>query len=156
MVCKIRFRLRYAILLFLAVNSLLLSGCAVVMATKQPDKKDLTILGTGTRRREVIAEIGEPVWSREQDGELVEMYVFTQGFSKCAKAGRALFHGAADIFTLGLWEAVGTPFEGVVDGQEYKVEITYDIDKKVKDVNVIKGGKVKQRSGARGSNIDFK
>ncbi len=37
------------------------SGCSVVMATKQPHKKNLTVLDEGTPRNIVIAELGAPI-----------------------------------------------------------------------------------------------
>jgi hypothetical protein len=34
-----------------------------------------------------------------------------------------------------MWEVVGTPIETVADGTDMKVEITYDGEEKVKNVN---------------------
>ncbi len=53
--------------------------------------------------------------------------------------GRALFHGAADVLTLGIWEVVGTPFEAIVDGTEIKVKVNYDEEERVDQVEVIEG-----------------
>ena len=127
------------VFLFLVMWPILLttSGCSVVMAAKQPGAKDLSVLKEGTPRSHVIAELGAPVWSGEKGGKKVDVFAFTQGYSGAARAGRAFFHGAADVLTLGLWEVIGTPIEGVATGTEMKVEITYDGNDKVNSVEVI-------------------
>lgn len=92
------------------------SGCAVYMAAHQPDEKDLSVLSVGQPRARLIAELGPPVSSQYDKGVRTEIFSFTQGYSGGAKAGRAILHGAADVATLGLWEAVGTPTEGYFNG----------------------------------------
>lgn len=109
------------------------AGCAVYMATNQPTKKNLAVLKPGTERDLVIAELGAPVNSESvQEGEK-EIYTFIQGYSKLAKASRALFHGTADVFTIGLWEVVGTPVEGALDGKRISVRVIFDANGKVKE-----------------------
>ena len=123
----------YNVFLFLIVGITFLttSGCAVVMATRQPNKKNLRVLDQGTLRTHVIAELGAPSWTGEKEGKKVDVFTFRQGYSTGAKAGRAFVHGAADVFTLGLWEVVGTPVESVASGTDVKVEVTYDENDKV-------------------------
>ncbi|PAW80555.1 MAG: hypothetical protein B9S33_18255 [Pedosphaera sp. Tous-C6FEB] len=116
----------------------LLSGCSVFMAAKQPPKKDLTVLNVGTPRNVIIAELGSPVHTETKDGLRMDIYNFVQGYSKGAKAGRAVFHGAADVLTLGLWEVVGTPTEGTFDGNRMSVEVRYDASDRVREVVTIK------------------
>lgn len=132
-----------ALPLLMAVMLLMSSGCSVYMAAKQPRAKDLSVLKEGTPRSHVIAELGAPAWSGEKGGNKVDVFAFTQGYSAGAKAGRAFFHGAADVFTLGLWEVIGTPVESVASGTEMKVEVIYDGNDQVKAAEVIepKGGK---------------
>lgn len=120
--------------LFAAAAMLGLTGCSVFMAAKQPPKKDLGVLNVGTARGMVLAELGQPVAAETRDGAKVDVFSFTQGYSKPAKAGRALFHGAADIFTLGLWEVVGTPTEAVFDGSKMALEVAYDENDRVAKV----------------------
>lgn len=124
---------------FLCVSLLNFSGCSVVMAAKQPDKKDVSVLKPGTPRDYVIAELGNPISSEMRDGDRVEIYSFTQGYHTATKAGRALFHGAADVFTFGIWEAVGTPSEAVFNGSEISVRVTYDKNNEVKQAVALKG-----------------
>lgn len=115
-----------------------LTGCSVFMAAKQPGKKDVSVLTNGTPRSLVVAELGAPVTSEHKEGRRVDVFSFTQGYSKGAKAGRAIFHGAADVFTLGLWEVVGTPTEASFDGRRISFEVRYDEDDKVAKVIPLK------------------
>ena len=103
-----------------------MSGCSVYMAAKQPDQKNLHILDQGTPRSNVIAELGQPIYTKNEDGKTCDVHSFVQGYSTGAKVGRAVFHGAADVLTLGIWEVAGTPIEAVADGTPIKVEVYYD------------------------------
>lgn len=124
------------------------SGCAAVKASRQPDKKDVSVLSQGTPRAHVIAELGKPEWTRERDGVTTDVFSFRQGYSKGVKAGRALVHGAADVVTGGLWEVVGIPAETLADGTQVQVVVTYDDVENVKAVQVIKGQKaLEERRG---------
>lgn len=110
------------------------TGCSVFMAVKQPPKKDLEVLKEATPRNRLLAELGQPAATEMKDGKRVDVFSFTQGYSKGTKAGRALFHGAADVATLGLWEVVGTPTEAVFDGKKMAFEVTYDANDNVEKV----------------------
>jgi hypothetical protein len=114
------------------------SGCSVFMAAKQPPKKDLAVLEVGTHRARLIAEFGAPVHTETKDGNKVDVFKFVQGYSTGAKTGRAVFHGAADVFTLGLWEVVGTPTEAAFDGQDMAVQVSYDAQDQVAESVVLK------------------
>ena len=117
---------------------LLSSGCAVFMAAKQPDKKNVDLFKIGTHRSMLLAEFGMPTVSEMRDGKKHEIYKFVQGYSAGAKAGRAVFHGAADVLTLGLWEVIGTPVEGTFSGDEMAYEVSYDNDSRVDEVIALK------------------
>jgi hypothetical protein len=110
------------------------NGCSVYMAAKQPTQKNLEVFSVGTPRSLVLAEIGQPQASEMKDGKRVDVFSFVQGYSKGAKAGRAFFHGAADVFTLGLWEVVGTPTEAIFTGEKVAYEVTYNTSDKVEKV----------------------
>ncbi len=129
---------RYALSVFLALV-LVSPGCAVYMAANQPDKKDVSVLQEGTHRGRVLAELGQPVSSEQRGGRRVDYFSFVQGYSDGAKAGRAVFHAAADVVTLGLWEVLGTPIEAVADGKEVQVEVLYDNDDNVEQVKALNG-----------------
>lgn len=108
-----------------------LSGCSVVMAAKQPNYKNMSVLEPGNDRAYVIAEFGTPQFLEEKDGKKTDIFVFTQGYSTGHKVGRAVFHIVADFFTLFLWEVVGTPAEIIADGREVKVQVFYDANEKI-------------------------
>ena len=96
------------------------------------------LLNAGVPRSLVLAEVGAPVTSELRGGKRVEVYSFTQGYSKAARVSRTIGHGAADVFTLGLWEAVGTPTEAVFNGKRVAYEVTYDSSDRIETVVVLK------------------
>ena len=112
-------------------------GCSVFMAAKQPPKKNLNVLEKGTARADVLAELGAPINSEQKDGKKVDIFSFRQGYTKGVKVCRAVFHGVADVFTLGLWEIIGTPTEMIADGKDIKVEVIYNKDDKVEQSNIL-------------------
>ena len=118
------------------------TGCAVYMAAKQPEKKDLSVLKEGTPRGQVVMELGSPMHTEDGPDGRVDYYKFVQGYHARVKAGRAVFHGVADFFTLGLWEIAGTPIEGIADGTEVKLEVHYDEHQRVRLVKALSGGEV--------------
>ena len=114
--------------------ALLIGGCSPYMAATQPERKDVSLFRVGTPRAMLLAEFGLPSASEVRNEKRLEIFIFRQGYSAGARAGRAVFHGAADVLTLGLWEVVGTPTEGVFDGKEMAYEVSYDGDDRVETV----------------------
>jgi hypothetical protein len=114
------------------------SGCSVFMAAKQPEKKDIGLFKVGISRVTLISEFGPPVISEYKDDKKIEIFKFVQGYSTGAKAGRAFFHGAASVVTLGLWELVGTPTEITFNGDEMAYLVKYDENDLVDEVIAIK------------------
>ncbi|HET6389538.1 hypothetical protein [Hyphomicrobium sp.] len=115
------------------------SGCAVYMAATQPGEKDLSVLSAGQPRARLIAELGPPVSTQVERGVRTDIFSFTQGYNGGVKAGRAILHGAADVATFGLWEAVGTPTEGYFSGRQLSAQVTYDHNDIVTAVVPLKG-----------------
>ncbi len=104
------------------------AGCSVYMAASQPEKKDLSALDSGGMPRDhVIAKLGAPTSSTmHEDGTRTDIYEFYEGSAGGWKVGRATFHAVADVFTLGLWEIVGTPTEMAVKGEKVTARAIYD------------------------------
>jgi len=123
----------------LALSLIFIASCSVVMATKQPSRKDFSVLSKGVDRSRVVAELGAPLTTEVKDGKRTDVFNVKQGYSTGAKAGRAVFHGVADIFTLGLWEVVGTPVESVASGTDVKVAVCYDSCDKVESIIAYSG-----------------
>ncbi len=108
------------------------TGCSAVMAAKQPKKKDLSVLAQGMPRSLILAEIGPPIASENKpDGKRVDVFSFMQGYSTANRVGRTLFHGVADVATLGLWEVLAIPAESAFDGKKTAFEVTYDSSDRV-------------------------
>ena len=118
--------------------ALTLTGCSVAMAAHQPSRKDVKVFNHGMPRSLVVAEVGAPVTTETRAGKRVEVYAFTQGYSKAARVSRTIGHGAADVFTFGLWEVVGTPTEAAFNGKRVVYEVTYDTADRIENVVVLK------------------
>lgn len=111
------------------------SGCAVVMAAKQPDYKNVDLFKVGTPRGALLGEFGHPTATdTKPNGTKCDTFSFTQGYSGGAKAGRAFMHGVADVLTLGLWEVIGTPTEAVFSGSTVGYQACYDKEDRVQTV----------------------
>ena len=122
----------------LIVGTFNITGCSVFMAAKQPEKKDTKMLAVGVPRAVILAEFGAPVSTVKNGDETVDIFSFKQGYGKAAKCGRMMFHGVADVATLGLWEIIGTPVESGFDGNNIAYQITYDQNDNVKTVVQLK------------------
>lgn len=117
---------------------ILIGACSPYMAATQPGKKDVSLFTVGTPRAMLLAEFGLPIATEVRNEIQYDIFAFTQGYGAGAKAGRAVFHGAADVLTLGLWEVVGTPTEGVFDGKDMAYQVTYDSNDRVETVVPLK------------------
>jgi len=108
------------------------------MAAKQPSAKNVDLFRVGTPRGVLLAEFGLPIVSEVRNEKKYEIFKFVQGYSAGAKAGRAVFHGAADVLTLGIWEVIGTPTEGIFSGDELVYEVSYDKNDRIEQVTALK------------------
>src|SRR5574343_1579699 len=58
-----------------------LTGCAVAMAAKQPDYKNVDLFKPGTTRGQLLGEFGQPVSTEtRKDGTKCDTFSFTQGY----------------------------------------------------------------------------
>ena len=115
------------------------SGCAVMMAARAPEKRNLDVLQPGTSRAAVISELGQPVHTRMTQWGPLDIFAFKQGYSMPTRVTRSLAHGTADVATLGLWEVVATPLESTLQGEKVRVEVAYDSDQIVRRVEYFSG-----------------
>jgi hypothetical protein len=117
----------------LLLLSIYITGCSVGMAMSGSDAPDLSVVQSGADRGTVELQLGSPVDVVTNDeGCSVCKYEFETGNEP--SAGRAAFHGAMDVLTLGIWELVGTPVEGF-QGKKRQVMITYNLDNKITKVD---------------------
>ena len=122
------------VMMGLVVSLMVTSGCAAVLAAKQPEYVDTSVLHVGAPRPQIVATFGLPLMSeKDKDGNLVETYQFKQGYKTEVKVLRVMFHIAADVFTLFLWEILGMPLEMVFDGNQTTVNATYDENNRVQE-----------------------
>lgn len=131
-----------------------LGGCSVGMAMSGKKDPDLGMVKTSASRGEVEMQLGKPIETTSlPDGCRVDMYEYEVGNEP--SAGRAIGHGVMDVLTLGLWEVVGTPIEGV-QGTKNRVTITYDRDDRVKAVNQIAKPAPVTTPAPPGSSVSFR
>ncbi len=98
-------------LLTLAGLLTLLTGCSVYKVVSQPGPADLTGIGPGTPRQELIGRLAAPVMvDTDQHGSKQDPFQFQSGFHHASKL-RAIPYLAADVFTLTLAELVLWPLE---------------------------------------------
>lgn len=126
-------------LILIALMVLVNSGCAVHMAANAPDRKDLNVLAVGNHRDIIMAELGQPAVEKVgDDGLKYDIYKFNKGFTGSEKFLHAAGHGVMDVATLGLWEVVGTPSEGMSQKNEKMVKVIYNKDDTAKQIIVLK------------------
>jgi hypothetical protein len=124
----------------LAVSTVLvclsLQACSVGMALSGSENPDLGAIRVGASRGEVELHLGTAIKTTPlPDGKRADVYEYEIGNEP--SAGRAVGHGVMDVLTLGIWEIVGTPIEGV-QGETYHATIVYDQDDRVAEINTQK------------------
>lgn len=120
-------------------------GCSVYKAATQPSSVDLTGLGVGTPRTELIGRLGAPAsTSLNPDGTREDIFNFLSGLHDASKA-RVILYIVADLFTLTAAELVLWPLEmTVMDAASCTAYAAYD---KAQTVETLK---VTQKSGVQG------
>ena len=106
------------------------------MALSGSQNPDLGAVRTGATRGEIELHLGTPTRSTLlEGGRRADVYEYEIGNEP--SAGRAAGHAVMDVLTLGIWEIVGTPIEGV-QGEKYTATIVYDENDKVVDLRTTK------------------
>lgn len=111
---------------------LYLTGCSVYQAARQPGPADLSGIGIGTPRQDIISRLGTPkMVDNDPQGNKQDYFEFVSGMHQASKA-RILLYLAADVFTAALAEAIIWPLElSVMDAAKCNGVATYDKDLKV-------------------------
>lgn len=114
-------------------------GCSIYKAATQPGPADLTGIGVGTRRGEVITRLGAPRFSdTSPQGKKEDTFEFQSGLHQASKI-RILPYLAADFFTLGLAEFILWPMElTVLDSATCIANVSYDEQQKVESIAMSK------------------
>lgn len=111
-----------------------LTGCSVAMALHGKEDVDIAALHIGQPRAEVILLLGQPAKTITTETGRTDVFAVEKG--NAPSAGRAIGHGAMDVLTLGLWEVIGTPVEGLSSSKQ---QITVKYDKEDKVTNLFAG-----------------
>ena len=97
--------------LMLVSLMLVQTACSVAAVLKQPPPKDLSGIGLGTTRQELIDRLGIPkISDTDPQGRKQDMFEFQSGLHQASKL-RAILYTAADVFTLCLAELILWPLE---------------------------------------------
>jgi hypothetical protein len=125
-----------ALIIAAAVTAGALSGCSVGMALSGSYNPDLGAVRTGASRGETELPLGSSIKSTLlEDGRRADVYEYEIGNEP--SAGRAAGHAVMDVLTLGVWEIIGTPIEGV-QGDKYHATVIYDENDRVVDLRTTK------------------
>ena len=133
----------YSKVLFLLMSAalvLIISGCSIKQEMNQPKQKDLSVFELGSKRADVIKEIGKAISSKlEKDNTLSETYSFVQSYSTNIKTSRIFGHALLNFATWGLYEVLSTQHENQSLGQKVVLIINYDKNNKIKEINTLVG-----------------
>src|SRR5690242_9576555 len=124
----------------IAAASSMMSGCGVYMAFSQPPAVDTAAFEAGGLSRDVVIErLGNPADSTTNaDGSRKDIFRYYEGSSTRWKIGRGIFHLAADIVTLALWEVVATPMEFTIRGDKITARADFDTAARLVAFKVLK------------------
>lgn len=130
---------RTAFWLAIVIVGFLSQGCSVYLAASQPPKVDLNAFAqAGVPRDMIVAKLGTPTSSvRHENGTRTDVYEFYQGSATGWKVGRAAFHAVADVFTLALWEIIGTPSEMAIRGDKVSARAEFDQSEILREFKVM-------------------
>lgn len=121
----------------IVVSFFLLTSCSVYMAAK---KKGVSIEEISQcKTKSCLHSKGATLIDskRNEDGILIETYKVRKPTGSTA---RAVMHGVLDVATLGVWEVVGTPIEGVKGKEEYiSIRVYFESDDEtIKNVELVR------------------
>ncbi len=121
--------------IYIIIVCAILCGCSPVMEANRPDPIDLGKFVIGEKRFDVLAEIGNPVASAQDDGKSCDIYkLFTRGPEAVGKGAIAAGEIVADVFTIGLAEVIFTPVEAATKNSKHTVLFCYDPESKLVSV----------------------
>ncbi len=107
--------------------ALLTASCSPVLEATRPTPTDLAQFQAGDSRDSVIERLGAPLTTNNgSDGASCDLYqLYTKGYGAGGKVPIVLAETAADVFTLGMAEAVLTPVEGATRNEKHPVTFCY-------------------------------
>ncbi len=118
------------------IATFMLSGCSVGMAMHGKPDPNIGVLSIGQDRGVVMLNLGQPSQTLTTATGRSDIFNLERGNQQ--SGGRAVGHAIMDVMTLGIWEVVGTPIEGMT-GDEFTVSIEYDKSDRVTKVSSTPG-----------------
>jgi outer membrane protein assembly factor BamE (lipoprotein component of BamABCDE complex) len=116
----------------------LVSGCSLYFENKRPDYTDVTKVQKGTPRYDVTAALGKPIESYKNEGKDIDVFqADPNGRYAGTKTAVTTFNTVADIFTIGMWEAVATPAEMLTKHKLTTYVVTYAPDQTVESIEAV-------------------
>ena len=123
--------MRIRIIGLLGIVTLFGTGCAQVMAARQPGPIDRSVLTANAERGAVIAALGSPATTDKEGERLSDTYKYTDGGKvngALGKSVRILLYSAGDFFTAFLSQVIWMPAELVMNGTDYSADVEYARD----------------------------
>jgi hypothetical protein len=113
----------------LVLGACFLGACSTVMEANRPPAVNLDGFAMGSKRMDVIAQLGSPN-STEADGDrYCDVYgLYTRSLNRAQKGVIMVGEATADIFTGGLFEAFATPAEVATKAKKDTVLFCYTND----------------------------
>jgi len=116
----------------------LVSGCSLYFENKRPDYTDVTKVQKGTARYDVTAALGKPIESYKNEGKDIDVFqADPDGRYPVTKTAVTTFNTVADIFTIGMWEAVAIPAEMLTKHKLTTYVVTYAPDQTVQSIEAV-------------------
>src|SRR4051812_20091293 len=105
-----------------------LTACSVYMASTGNGGVDPVSLMQCKTRTCILAKKADLVSQQKNaQGQLISEVYYAKNPTR--SSSRAVMHGVLDVATLGLWEAAGTPIEGVANSSNtYTIKVFYKAD----------------------------
>ena len=115
-------------------------GCSVYMSASRSTYKDTSVIKIGAHRSVILKELGAPHASlRLENGGYKDIYKIDPDAHRAGSKGAAVaWHVIADIFTIGLWEIVGTPLELAAQDKPVTFILKFDDKEKLVEMETVK------------------
>ena len=122
-------------LIVCCISSVALCGCSTVMEANRPQAVSIKSYKANDRRFDIISKLGAPLASTK-DGDLsCDLYKLnTHGHTGAAKGAIVAGSAIADVFTLGLFEVVGTSAQAASKTKLHNVMFCYAPDERLSQI----------------------
>lgn len=124
--------MRRMFLVFALCFALIVTGCSVYMAARQPQSKPANVMTPGTPRIVVLGELGTPLESIVKQSGRSDIFSLNYEYGK--KHGERAKASRAQLFAVGLWQFADTAARADLGDANFFYEIDYDTQDRVTKV----------------------